>query len=137
MHNPLVEFFADKPKIWLPDDPVLINAFEVYGPSFQTENLLSEEYRNVYGECCKSRKEEGVVERLQDLCVETLAKAFKGGVLDDRVHHDNLVLFGEKLDISKPLSDLIELEVSQKSFLNTEGNDPYLLSFSVILSGRE
>lgn len=109
--DPLVKFFADKPKIWLPDDQVVKNAYQIYGPSFQTENLLSEDDRNIYGESCKSRKDLDKVERLQFLCVECLAKHYKGGMLDERLCFDNLVLFGKLLDIEVPLQDLIDLEV--------------------------
>lgn len=109
--NPLVEFFADKPKIWLPEDPVVRNAYQVYGASYQTEKFLSEEGRKVYGESCKSGPDLRRVERLQGLCVERLVKEFKGGALDERLRDDNFVLFGEKLDIDTPLEDLIDLEV--------------------------
>lgn len=114
--DPLTEFFADKPKIWLPEDEIVRNAFIVYGPSFQTENFLSEEGRNIYGEACKSKSEHKRVERLQNLCVEFLAKDFKGGCLDERLKYDNLVLFGEKLDINLPLEDLIQIEVTSYLF---------------------
>lgn len=111
-NDPLVEFLVDKPKIWLPQDLAVQNAYQVYGPSFQTEDLLSEEGRNLYGESCKSRPETNKVDRLQHLCVEYLAREFKGGVLDERLRYDNLVLFGEKLNVDALIEDLIELEVS-------------------------
>uniref|UniRef100_A0A336LUV2 CSON005138 protein n=1 Tax=Culicoides sonorensis TaxID=179676 RepID=A0A336LUV2_CULSO len=107
--DPLIEFYSKKPKILLPQDLTLNHAYKVYGPSFQSINFLSEEGRTIYAESCKTVPNKNEIERLQDMCIETLSKNFNGGRLDERLNFDNLASFGEKLDVNLPLEKLFEL----------------------------
>lgn len=104
----LIEFLVDKPKIFVPTG--LENVVHAYQTSFQTERLVSEKNRTIFGETTKFEEDLRFVETLQYLAVKNLALNYKGGKLDDRWNLDNLEIFGKFLDPELPIVDLLELE---------------------------
>lgn len=103
-----------KPKLKLPNNRHITNAWTVYEPSCQTENLVNEIGRTIYAESFQltPASNEYIVEDLRILTLQCLIKHYHDYDNLKKYHlsANDIEYFGENLDIELPVQNLIDLE---------------------------
>lgn len=90
------------------------NAWCVYQPSGQTGLLQSECGRTVYSEAFEFGEHQQV-ESLKMIALKLILKRYSGGAVSNTIQLSDHVWFGENLNISMPIEDIVLLDVSSFS----------------------
>lgn len=98
-------------KLKFSNDKRARNAWSVYQPSEQTGLLQSECGRTVYSEAFEfaDHKE---IDSLKMIALKVILEAYSCGAVSHTIQLSDHVWFGENLNISMPIEDIVLLDVS-------------------------